>query len=194
MLNDAEIRKAIQDEWITVEPFDDSRLQPVSLDLTLGDAYRRYRDDIQVIETRDTGEYANTECWGIVPSWQNHTTGHTIPRGPGLKLHPRDFILASTVETIRLGPAFAARVEGKSSLGRLGLAVHVTAGFIDPGFEGQITLEIANLAQAAIKLHAGMPIAQIVFEPVTPPERDYSVTGHYQGQTGPTPSRYRYIR
>jgi dCTP deaminase len=193
MLNDAEIRKAIQDDWISVQPFDDKRLNPVSLDLTLDDRYHRFRNDVHTIETRDSGHHTGTHYSGTVPSWHPHTTGHAIlPQGHAL--YPRDFILASTVETIRLGPAFAARVEGKSSLGRLGLAVHVTAGFIDPGFEGQITLEIANLAPAAIKLYAGMPIAQIVFEPVTPPERDYSQTGHYQGQTGPTPSRYRYTR
>jgi dCTP deaminase len=194
MLADFEIRKAVQDGWITVEPFDDTRLQPVSLDLTLDDTYARFRDDVHTIETRDTGEYANAECWGLVPSWQTHTTGHTIPRGTGLRLRPGDFILACTTETVHLGTAFAARVEGKSSLGRLGVAVHITAGFVDPGFKGQITLEIANLGPASVILHSGMPIAQIVFEAVSQPERDYSKTGHYQGQTGPTPSRYRYTR
>lgn len=195
MLNDAEIRKAIQDDWITVEPFDDTRLQPVSYDLTLDDTYRRFRNDVHTIDTRDAGQYERaTQYFGLVPSWQDHTTGHTIPHGTGYRMAPGDFILACTRETIGLNPAIAARVEGKSSLGRLGLAVHVTAGFIDPGFEGQITLEIANLSPASVILHVGMPIAQIVFETVTPPERDYSVTGHYQGQTGPTPSRYRYTR
>jgi len=193
MLNDAEITKALQDDWIGIEPFDPHLVQPVSYDLTLGLSYRRYRDDVRTIETRDTGEYANAECYGLLPSWHSHTTGHTFPKN-GLKLRPGDFILASTVEIITLSPAMAARVEGKSSLGRLGLAVHVTAGFIDPGFQGQITLEIANLAPVSILLHAGMPIAQIVFEPVTPPMYDYSKTGHYQGQHGPTESRYRYIR
>lgn len=195
MLADFEIRKAIENDMIAVEPFDDTRLQPVSLDLTLDDTYRHYRDDVHTIDTRDAGQYNEADRYfGLVPSWKSHTTGHTIPHGTGLKLRPGDFILACTRETIRLSPCFAARVEGKSSLGRLGVAVHITAGFIDPGFEGQITLEIANLSPANVILHVGMPIAQIVFEPVTPPERDYSATGHYLGQTGPTESRYRYTR
>lgn len=193
MLADFEIRKAIENDLIAVEPFDDTRLQPVSLDLTLDGTYRRYRDDVTAIETADHMTEPNVEYYGRVPSWHTHTTGHTIAP-TGLRLRPGDFILACTRETIRLSPCFAARVEGKSSLGRLGIAVHITAGFIDPGFEGQITLEIANLAPVSVMLHTGMPIAQIVFEPVSPPERDYSVTGHYLGQTGPTESRYRYTR
>lgn len=193
MLNDFEISKAVQDDWIGIDPYDPHRIQPVSYDLTLDDRYARFRDDVHTIDTADVGQYNGTHYSGTVPSWHSYTTGHAIlPQGHSL--YPRDFILASTRETIRLSPAFAARVEGKSSLGRLGLAVHVTAGFIDPGFEGQITLEIANLAPAAIKLYVGMPIAQIVFEPVTPPMHDYSKTGHYQGQQGPTPSRYRFRR
>lgn len=194
MLADFEIRKAIQDRWISIEPFDETRLQPVSLDLTLDDRYARFRDDVHTIDTRDAGQYSDANRhYGLAPSWKPHTTGHTIPLG-GLTLRPGDFILACTVETVHLGTAFAARVEGKSSLGRLGVAVHITAGFVDPGFKGQITLEIANLGPASVMLHTGMPIAQIVFEPVSQPERDYSKTGHYQGQTGPTPSRYRYTR
>jgi dCTP deaminase len=193
MLNDFEIRKAIDDGYIDIKPYDDTRLQPVSYDLTLGDSYRRFRNDVHTIDTLDSGYYTGTHYSGTVPSWHSYTTGHAIlPQGHSL--YPRDFILASTAETICLSQAMAARVEGKSSLGRLGIAVHITAGFIDPGFEGQITLEIANFAPAAVKLYVGMPIAQIVFEPVTPPERDYAETSHYQGQTGPTPSRYRYTR
>lgn len=192
MLADFQIRKALQDEFIAIDPFDDNRLNPVSYDLTLHPDYRRYRDDIRSIETRDTGEYGdNDDCYGLVPAWHPHTTGHTMPPS-GRLLRPGEFLLACTVETLTLTSAMAARVEGKSSLGRLGVAVHITAGFIDPGFTGQITLEIANLAPVGIHLHPGMPIAQIVFEPVTPPEYDYSKTGHYQGQEGPTESRYRY--
>lgn len=194
MLADFEIRKAVQDGWIDVQPFDESRLQPVSLDLTLDDSYRRFRDDVHTIETGDHATEPGVQYHGRVPAWLPHTTGHTIARGTGLTLRPGDFILACTAETVHLGTSFAARVEGKSSLGRLGMAVHITAGFIDPGFSGQITLEIANLGPASVILHVGMPIAQIVFESVSQPERDYSKTGRYQGQTGPTQSRYRYTR
>lgn len=194
MLNDFEIAKALQDDWIGITPYDPRLIQPVSYDLTLGDSYRIFRSDVHTIDTRDDGSYdGDTHYYGQVPSWHTHTTTHALSKR-GHLLRSGDFILASTAETITLSPAMAARVEGKSSLGRLGLAVHVTAGFVDPGFEGQITLEIANLAPVSVILHSGMPIAQIVFESVTPPMYDYSKTGHYQGQTGPTESRYRFIR
>lgn len=195
MLNDFEIARAVQDDWITIKPFDPHRIQPVSYDLTLDDRYRRFCKYVHTLDTRDAGQYDDdTDYYGLVPSWQPHTTEHTIPNGTGLVLHPGGFILACTTETIGLSPSIAARVEGKSSLGRMGVAVHVTAGFVDPGFQGQLTLEIANLGPVSVMLHVGMPIAQLVFEAVTPPMHDYAETGRYQGQTGPTESRYRYTR
>lgn len=192
MLNDIEIRKALMEERIGIEPFTHQRLQPVSYDLTLSSNVRVPREDVHTIDPGMNAEgiHGQGQYFGHVPSWHTHTTGREI-QSSGWRLARREFILACTVETIRLPSDMAARVEGKSSLGRLGMAVHITAGFVDPGFEGQITLEIANLAPWDIKLYPGMPIAQIVFEPVNPPERDYSQTGHYQGQTGPTESRYR---
>ncbi len=193
MLNDFEIRKASQDGWISVKPFREEHLNPVSLDLTLGDSFRRIRDDIHTIDLGMTGVEANTNYYGLVPSWHPHTSGHTIPAN-GYRLRPGEFILVSTAETIELSPSIAARVEGKSSLGRLGLLVHVTAGFIDPGFQGQVTLEVKNLAEVDLIVHAGMRVCQITFEAVTPPEQDYALTGHYQDQTGPTESRYRHVR
>lgn len=193
MLSDFEIRRASQDSWISVKPFREEHLNPVSLDLTLGDTYRIIRRDIKVIDTGMSDVRPNTTYYGRVPSWHPHTDEGVLHRD-GYYLGPGDFILASTAERVELSPSIAARVEGKSSLGRLGLAVHVTAGFIDPGFEGEITLEIANLGDATIVLYQGMRVAQIVFEPVTPPEKDYSATGRYQGQTGPTESRYRHVR
>lgn len=191
MLADFEIRKAIQDDWIDIDPYDETRLQPVSYDVALGNNYRVFRPDIQIIETYDIGDHYMPD--GHAASWNTHTTAHTLP-AHGHALRPGDFLLACTTETIRLSPGIAARVEGKSSLGRLGVLVHATAGFIDPGFAGQITLEITNVGPAAVMLHPGMPIAQLTFEPVSAPERDYSQTGHYQGQTGPTESRYRFRR
>lgn len=190
MLNDDEIRKALAVEDIGIVPFDSERIQPVSYDLTLSKDIRVPRDDVHTIETRDRGIDDNGRYYGEVPSWHPHTTGRMIQPG-GFRLGHRDFILACTEEVVKLAPSIAARVEGKSSLGRLGMVVHITAGFIDPGFEGQITLEIVNFGPWDIKLYAGMPIAQIVFEPVNAPERDYGQTGHYQGQRGPTESRYR---
>lgn len=114
-----------------------------------------------------------------------------VAPGGSFVITPGSFVLAATQETVRLGHALAGRIEGKSSLGRLGLMVHSTAGFIDPGFEGQITLELSNLANAPMRLYPGMPIAQLaVFRMAGRVELPYGMTGKYQGQTGPTPSRY----
>ena len=189
MINDYQIQAALKDGMIGIEPFDDAQLQPVSYDLRLSEDILVPRDDVWRINPGMEVEQ-NSQCYGEVPSWQTHTTGRTIPPQGHFVRHG-EFLLGCTQEVIRLSPFVAARVEGKSSLGRLGLAVHITAGFIDPGFEGQITLEIANLAPWEIVLYAGMPIAQIVFEVVSPPDKDYSQTGRYQGQRGPTQSRYR---
>jgi dCTP deaminase len=108
-------------------------------------------------------------------------------------LHPGEFVLASTYETVTLGPAVAARLEGKSSLGRLGLLTHSTAGFIDPGFSGHVTLELSNMATLPVKLWPGMKIGQLCFfELTSPAEHPYGspqYSSRYQGQRGPTPSR-----
>lgn len=190
MLNDREIRTALKNDMIGIEPFDDSQMQPVSYDLRLAKEIRVPREDIHMIDPGMAVEGRVTTYYGKVPPWSTHTTGRDLPPN-GRYIKHGEFMLGCTQEVIRLSPFVAARVEGKSSLGRLGLAVHITAGFIDPGFEGQITLEIANLAPWNIVLYPGMPIAQIVFEPVTPPDEDYTQTGRYNGQRGPTESRYR---
>ena len=103
-------------------------------------------------------------------------------------LHPGEFVLGSTLERVGIPDDLVARLEGKSSLGRLGLLIHSTAGYIDPGFEGQITLEFSNVASLPIAIHAGMRIGQISFlQMTTPVDRPYQ--GKYQGQAGPTSSR-----
>ena len=116
-----------------------------------------------------------------------------VDAGEPFVLHPGEFVLASTYETVTLGPAVAARLEGKSSLGRLGLLTHSTAGFIDPGFSGHVTLELSNMATLPVKLWPGMKIGQLCFFRLSSPaEHPYgsAATGsHYQGQRGPTPSR-----
>jgi dCTP deaminase len=109
----------------------------------------------------------------------------------GYRISSGSFILATSVERITLPGYLAARVEGKSSLGRIGLAVHITAGFFDPGFDGQATLEIANMLNRTIILRATMRIAQIAFQVMSQePYELYGVKGHYQNQKGPTESRY----
>jgi dCTP deaminase len=190
MLNDSQIRKALIAGDIGIVPFVSEQVQPVSYDLTLSKDVRIPRNDVQVIRTRKWDGYTeNAQYYGEVPAWKNHTKEMEI-HPSGQTLRSGSFVLGCAEEYICLSSSMAARVEGKSSLGRLGVAVHITAGFIDPGFKGQITLEIVNLAPWDVELYPGMPIAQIVFEPVDAPDRDYTQTGRYNGQRGPTESRY----
>jgi dCTP deaminase len=117
-----------------------------------------------------------------------------VAEGESFMLHPGEFVLGSTLERVAVPTDLVARVEGKSSLGRLGLVIHSTAGFIDAGFDGHVTLELANLANLPITLYPGMKIGQISFIKMTSPaEKPYgsgAKGSKYQGQRGPTPSRY----
>jgi dCTP deaminase len=140
--------------------------------------------------------------------FRNHTMGHidvkqdqedltelvTIQPDDVFILHPGEFVLGSTAERVALPDDLVARLEGKSSLGRLGLLIHSTAGFVDAGFSGHLTLELSNVANLPITLYPGMKIGQISFlRMTTPAERPYGSAGtgsKYQGQRGPTPSRY----
>lgn len=179
LLSDEEIESYVGDGVIGLDPYDATRLQPTSLDLTL-DAFIRTPVDFMRGEEIDVAQ---------VPP--GHTILKEIP-DEGYVMNPGDFVLASTCERVTLPSFLAARVEGKSSVGRLGLAIHITAGFIDPGFDGNVTLEMYNFAPWPIRLRVGMPIGQICFMTCNPPRNDYSVTGHYQGQRGPTESRYKF--
>jgi dCTP deaminase len=116
-----------------------------------------------------------------------------VPEGEAFILHPGEFVLGSTLERVRLPEDVAARLEGKSSLGRLGLLTHSTAGFVDPGWNGDLTLELSNVANLPITIYPGMKIGQIAFLRLTSPaEKPYGAErgSKYQGQRGPTPSRY----
>lgn len=116
-----------------------------------------------------------------------------IEEGGSFVLHPGEFVLGSTIERVTLGAAYVARLEGKSSLGRLGLMCHATAGWIDPGFSGHITLELSNVANLPIRIYPGMPIGQLSFARLSSPAaRPYgceNMASKYQGQDGPTESR-----
>jgi dCTP deaminase len=157
------IKKLCEQESI-IDPYDISYVQPASYDVHLANKICR--------QTADGLEYSDisNKC----------------------KLKPGDFILASTVEKVRIPSYLCCRFEGKSSLGRIGLMTHVTAGFIDPGFEGNITLEIKNLSNVNIYLHAGMAIGQLSFERLEAPSEivygDPKLHSHYNHQTGPTPA------
>ncbi|MEU9405570.1 dCTP deaminase [Streptomyces sp. NPDC048281] len=179
MLADWQIKNALSEGHLNISPFDPERVQPASVDLLLD----------QYVRTLSGPRWAEID---VADVQAGHTTLSQIS-DDGWCLDPGEFVLGSTVERVTLPGGLAARVEGKSSLGRLGLTVHVTAGFIDPGFSGQITLEIANLSGKPIRLRRLMPIAQLCLVPMAAvPERPYGSAGnHYQGQYGPTESRYQ---
>ena len=160
LLGDSEILARIKQGGL-IKPFKEQNLQPASYDLTLGGEFLFPRPDILEL--------------GKEPVYCRSTVGYCV-------LTPGGFCLATTVEQINLPLDLVGRVEGRSSLGRLGLAVHVTAGFIDPGFQGQITLEIVNHGPNTIRLLSGIRIAQIAFEVVHGCTKGY--TGKYQGQKG----------
>jgi dCTP deaminase len=165
---------------LLIDPFDPSMLQPSSIDVRLG---------------RDFRVFENHRSPHIDPAVeQADLTRLVAPEGDdAFVLHPSEFVLASTLETVTLPNDLASRLEGKSSLGRLGLVTHSTAGFIDPGFSGHVTLELSNLATLPIKLWPGMKIGQLcMFRLTTPTQHPYGSEEYgsrYHGQRGPTASR-----
>ncbi len=180
LLSDRDLKAALASGRLGLAPYDEAMVQPSSIDVRL-DRYFRV--------------FANHRYTHIDPAIaQDDLTELLEPDGEEpFILHPGEFVLGSTLEVISLADDLAARLEGKSSLGRLGLLTHSTAGFIDPGFSGHVTLELSNVANLPIKLYPGMKIGQICVLPLTSPsEHPYgsSVYGsRYQGQRGPTPSR-----
>lgn len=177
LLHDKALRASIATDQLSIDPFDDSRIQPSSIDLTLDREFGVMLPSNQVIDVKCD----NSDRWNFI----------TVPKAGCFDILPGEFVLAATREVVGLGDSIAGRIEGKSSLGRLGLMVHSTAGFIDPGFTGQITLELSNMANAPIRLYPYMPIAQLaVFRMAGRVGRPYGLTGHYNGQSGATPSRY----
>ena len=181
MLSDRSIQQAIVDGRIRIKPNRPEKIQPASIDLHLGPRLRVFAAaNISHIDSRHPDASLTTEV--------------EMPEGdqPYI-LHPGEFLLGSTVEVLQLADDLVARIEGKSSLGRIGLVIHATAGFVDPGFRGDLTLEISNVARLPIALYRNMPIGQIAFmELTTPVRRPYGhpeLGSHYQDQAGPTPSR-----
>jgi dCTP deaminase len=179
ILSDAGIRRYIRDCQITVwpEPTED-QFQPASLDIHLDRFFRRPRGDVRVIDP------------AIEQNWMNPV--EMVDDEPFL-LGPHSLALGSTLETVSLGTKVAAQVDGRSSVGRIGMLIHVTAGWIDPGFNGTVTLELVNLAHVPVKLYPGMRIGQMIFsllnEPVNLRYGDPARTSSYQGQgRGPVPS------
>ena len=180
LLSDRTIRWMIEDGEMDVSPLTDESWQPASLDVRLDTRFRVF----------DSHECAYVDPFIHMPELSRLVD---VVTDDCFVLHPGEFVLASTFETVRLGRNVAARLEGKSSLGRLGLLTHATAGFIDPGFEGSITLELSNLSRLLIRLWPGMWIDQLCFFQLTSPvDSSYGeLSGSkYQGQAGPQPSQY----
>ena len=181
VLSDRDIRKALQDGRLYVDPFDDALIQPASIDLRLGSKFLIFKRTQQpFIDVRQSVDHF-TEKVEIDPA---------IP----FMLHPGEFALCVTLEEIHLSADIVGRLDGKSSLGRLGLVVHSTAGFVDPGWKGRLTLELSNLANLPISLYYGMKVSQLSFMELTSPaENPYgskSLGSKYQGQDGPMVSQF----
>jgi dCTP deaminase len=180
LLSDRDLKAALASGRMGLAPYDESMVQPSSIDMRLDRFFR---------------VFANHRYTHIDPAAQQDdlTELLEVHDDEAFLLHPGEFVLGSTLEVVTLGADLAARLEGKSSLGRLGLLTHSTAGFIDPGFSGHVTLELSNVATLPIKLYPGMKIGQICVLPLSSPsEHPYgaSVYGsRYQDQRGPTPSR-----
>ena len=180
LLSDRDIRAAIEVRDVVLEPFAAELVQPSSVDVRIDRYFRLF----------DNHKYAV-----IDPAQEQPELTRLVEVEPDepFVLHPGEFVLASTYEVVTLAASIAARLEGKSSLGRLGLLTHSTAGFIDPAFSGHVTLELSNVATLPIKLWPGMKIGQLCFFRLSSPaEHPYGSQGYgsrYQGQRGPTASR-----
>jgi dCTP deaminase len=181
VLSDRDIAAALVAGRVRVDPYDAADLQPSSIDLHLDRAFRVFRNNrYPYIDVRkpqpDLTELLN------------------VADDEPFVLHPGEFVLGQTLEWVELPDNLVARLEGKSSLGRLGLLIHSTAGYVDPGWKGNLTLELSNVAKLPIALYFGMKIGQIsFFEMSSPVDRPYGSAGlgsKYQGQSEPTASAY----
>lgn len=181
VLSDGTIRKLVESGEIKIDPWDEKLIQPASVDLKLGHSFRVFHNyRIPAIDLLDP------------PT--NLTEEVTVEDGEPFVIHPGEFCLARTLEWVELPDNIVARIEGKSSLGRLGLIVHATAGFCDPGWKGTLTLELNNLTRVPIKLYPKLLIAQLSFmtldRAAEQPYGHESLGSHYQGQIEATESRY----
>jgi dCTP deaminase len=181
VLSDRTIRAEIEAGRISVDPYDASLVQPSSIDVRVDRRFRVFRNSrYPFIDVRAPMD----ELTELVE----------VEDGEAFILHPGEFVLGQTLERITLPDDLVARLEGKSSLGRLGLLIHSTAGFVDPGFSGNLTLELSNVANLPITIYEAMPIGQISFMrmdgPVDRPYGSETMQSKYQGQGEPTPSRF----
>ncbi len=181
ILSDKDIKKALQEGKITVDPLFPDSIQPASIDLHLGSEFLIFRNTASV-------------CIDVKQPLDDLMEKVTIERDRPFVLHPREFALGLTYETIGVATDMVGRLEGKSSLGRVGLIIHATAGYIDPGNKLKVTLELHNIANLPIKLYYKMPIAQMSFTPLSSPAEvpygNEKLKSKYYGATAPQPSQY----
>ena len=181
VLSDGTIRRLVDEGRIRIEPWDPGMVQPASVDLRLGTSFRVFHN-------------FRVSAFDLADPPKNLTEHVVVDEGESFVIHPGEFVLGRTLEWVELPDDVVARIEGKSSLGRLGLIVHATAGFCDPGWKGTLTLELANLTRIPIRLYAELPIAQLSFmaldAPALRPYGHEQLGSHYQGQVEATPSRY----
>jgi dCTP deaminase len=182
VLSDGTIVKLVSEGRIRIDPWDPQLVQPASVDLRLGDSFRVFHNHrASAIDLRRPPD--------------NLTEEVVVPAEESFIIHPGEFCLGRTLEWVELPDDIVARIEGKSSLGRLGLIVHATAGFCDPGWKGTLTLELNNLTRVPIKLYPGLLIAQLSFmtldKAALRPYGSPELGSHYQGQRAATESRYQ---
>jgi dCTP deaminase len=181
VLSDRTIRRLLEEGRIGIDPYAEELLQPSSVDVRVDRLFRVFRNS----------RYPFID---VKQEMEDLTELVEVDSEEAFILHPGEFVLGSTLERITLPDDLVARLEGKSSLGRLGLLIHSTAGFIDPGWDGHVTLELSNVANLPITIYYGMRIGQLSFvqlsEPAEHPYGTGSLGSKYQGQAGPTPSRY----
>jgi dCTP deaminase len=181
ILSDVSIEEQLLAGGIVIDPLGPNAMQPSSVDLRVDRYFRVFRND--------TTPYIDPK-----QAQEDLTEMVEVSDGGAFILHPGEFVLGSTLERVALGNDLVARLEGKSSLGRLGLLIHSTAGFVDAGWDGHLTLELSNVANLPIAIYPGMKIGQISFLRMTTeastPYGSSSTGSKYKGQKGPTPSRY----
>ena len=181
VLSDRTIRRLLAEGRIEIDPFDAALIQPSSVDVRADRHFRVFHN-------------ARYPYIDVKLPQEELTELVSVEGDSPFILHPGEFVLGTTLERVRLPDDLVARLEGKSSLGRLGLLIHSTAGFIDPGWNGQVTLELSNVANLPITIYYGMKIGQLSFvqlsEPAETPYGADKLGSKYQGQRGPTPSRY----
>ncbi|WP_304124734.1 dCTP deaminase [Methanosphaera cuniculi] len=185
ILSDIDIKKALDEKKIIIDPLkDEKQIQPSSVDLRIGNKFKGFK----IITKPFIDPFDEVDL-------ESYMEEVTIDKKQPFIIHPGEFTLATTYETVKLPSDIVARVEGRSSIGRLGITMHVTAGYIDPGFEGKITLEISNIGKMPVALYPGQRVCQIVFETMTSPSVEpyghHTRDSKYMNQKGPQVSKIK---